>query len=142
MGCASSTGLVRGEAYSPSSEAKIRRNQIAPAQDADVRANRSVFPLGAGAEAAQRSLASSSSSSRKPPSTKQSSGSVVQSALKLQTATRTNQYKLVSSTPIGKGFQSKVRTDRVLQRAGRSARTQRLHSSTQPLRGPAARLDA
>jgi len=138
MGCASSTGLVRGEAYSPGSEAKIRRNQIAPAQDADVRANRSVFPLGAGAEAAQRS----NSSSRKPPSTKQSSGSVEQSALKLQTATRTNQYKLVSSTPIGKGFQSKVRTDRVLQRAGRSARTQRLHSSTQPLRGPAARLDA
>ena len=34
--------------------------------------------------------------------------SVLQSALKLRTETYVNQYKLVSSTPIGKGFQSKV----------------------------------
>ncbi len=38
-----------------------------------------------------------------------SSGSVLQSALKLRTETYVNQYKLVSSRPIGKGFQSKVR---------------------------------
>eukprot|EP01043_Picozoa_sp_COSAG02_P018488 COSAG02_NODE_864_length_16407_cov_4.535197_9_plen_73_part_00 len=38
-----------------------------------------------------------------------SSGSVLQSALKLRTESYVNQYKLVSSRPIGKGFQSKVR---------------------------------
>ena len=34
---------------------------------------------------------------------------MVQSALKLRSETFVNQYRIVSSKPIGKGFQSKVR---------------------------------
>ena len=42
---------------------------------------------------------------------------MVQSALKLRTETFVNQYKLVSSKPIGKGFQSKVHQPRPRNRA-------------------------
>ena len=113
MGCAASTG-ARREAYSPSGGAKPRRNQIVPLEDA--RAARSVFPLPSEdprapqLSASQRVSSCGGSSSREKTASRPAASAVgvVQSALKLKTETRTNQYKLVSGTPIGKGFQSKV----------------------------------
>jgi len=109
MGCAASTG-ARRVAYSPSGGAKPRRNQIVPLEDA--RAARSVFPLSsedprAPQLSASQRVSCGGSSSREKTASRSAVG-VVQSALKLKTETRTNQYKLVSGTPIGKGFQSKV----------------------------------
>jgi hypothetical protein len=121
MGCSASTE-ARSETYSPSSAAKAaaRRNQIVPLDD--TRAVRSIFPL-AGDDprapaprlASHResratvSIGSSSRWSSREKSGGRSGVGVVQSVLKLKTETRTNQYKLVSGKPIGKGFQSKVR---------------------------------
>lgn len=114
MGCAASAE-PRAEAYSPSgaaNKAALRRNQVAPLEDA--RAVRSVFGSGdpraaAAPRLSQRvSSSSSSQSSSREKGGSRSGGGVVQSVLKLKTETRTNQYKLVSGTPIGKGFQSKV----------------------------------
>lgn len=100
MGCASSlAAAARGDEYSSSAQKRPRQNQVVPSQEPEFR------PIATPVSERQRLAPKNSSETAR----QRSGGSVVQSALKLRSETFVNQYRIVSSKPIGKGFQSKVR---------------------------------
>lgn len=100
MGCATSFAAERRETYSPTSHKYPRQNQVVPAQAPQSRAT-----LDTTRSERQRSVHNECVAAT---ARQGKGGTVIQSALKLQTDGRVNQYKFVSSKPIGKGFQSKV----------------------------------
>lgn len=108
MGCAASVATGRRDSYSSNSQKRPRQNQIVPSQDPEFKPTRTATLVTERQRSAPKNSFSETATSR-------NRGGVVQSVLKLRTDSYVNQYKLVSSKPIGKGFQSKVRqTDSTL----------------------------
>ena len=120
MGCAQGSEAGRERAYEAESAGRTRRSQVAAAPQPQPRAAAQSGGGGGGGSAAWAGGAAPASAAAAPGRAASAAAPpVVQSVLKLKTSSRTNQYKLVSSKPIGKGFQSKVRLcgDRCLVRA-------------------------